>query len=142
MKKRDKINKKLIGIVDNAYYCSPEVIKEKNDFECDEWACGVMIYILLTNIAPFPGEEEKSIFESVLNQEIDVDIPQLKSVSKNCKDLIKKLCDKNPEKRIKSEEALKHPFLNTGINFKNLLKDNYEENSKLLKKIIIIKTIK
>ena len=93
-----------------------------------------MIYILLTNIAPFPGEEEKSIFESVLNQEIDVDIPQLKSVSKNCKDLIKKLCDKNPEKRIKSEEALKHPFLNTLINFRNLLKDNYEENSKLLKK--------
>ena len=67
MKKRDKINKKLIGIVDNAYYCSPEVIKEKNDFECDEWACGVMIYILLTNIAPFPGEDEESIFESVLN---------------------------------------------------------------------------
>ena len=101
MKKRDKINKKLSGIIGTAYYCSPEVIREKYDFECDEWACGVMIYILLTNIAPFPGDDEESIFESILNNEINVDIPQLKSVSKNCKDLIKKLCDKNPEKRIK-----------------------------------------
>ena len=42
---------------------------------------------------------------------------------------------KNPEKRIKSEEALKHPFLTTGINFSNLLKGIYAENSKLLKKI-------
>ena len=135
MKKRDKINKKLSGIIGTAYYCSPEVIREKYDFECDEWACGVMIYILLTNIAPFPGDDEESIFESILNNEINVDIPQLKSVSKNCKDLIKGLCDKNPEKRIKSEEALKHPFLTTGINFSNLLKGIYAENSKLLKKI-------
>ena len=135
MKKRDKINKKLSGIIGTAYYCSPEVIREKYDFECDEWACGVMIYILLTNIAPFPGDDEESIFESILNNEINVDIPQLKSVSKNCRDLIKGLCDKNPEKRIKSEEALKHPFLTTGINFSNLLKGIYAENSKLLKKI-------
>ena len=135
MKKRDKINKKLSGIIGTAYYCSPEVIREKYDFECDEWACGVMIYILLTNIAPFPGDDEESIFESILNNEINVDIPQLKSVSKNCRDLIKGLCDKNPEKRIKSEEALKHPFLTTGINVSNLLKGIYAENSKLLKKI-------
>ena len=136
MKKRDKINKKLSGIIGTAYYCSPEVIKEKYDFECDEWACGVMMYILLTNIAPFPGDDEDAIFDNVLNNEINVDIPQLKNVSKNCKDLIKKLCDKNPQKRIKAEEALKHPFLTTGINFSNLLKGVYVENSKLLKKII------
>ena len=41
---------------------------------------------------------------------------------KGVDELFKKLCDKNPQKRIKAEEALKHPFLTTGINFSNLLK--------------------
>ena len=46
----------------------------------------------------------------------------LNNISENCKDLIKGLCDKNTEKRIKSEQALKHPFFKNGINFSNLLK--------------------
>ena len=136
MKKRDKINKKLSGIVGTAYYCSPEVINEKYDFECDEWACGVMMYILLSGTLPFPGDDEESIFRCILSQDINLDIPQLNSISQNCKDLIKGLCDKNTEKRIKSEQALKHPFFKTGINFSNLLKGVYVENTKELKKII------
>ena len=135
MKKRDKINKKLTGIVGTAFYCSPEVVKEKYDFESDEWACGVMMYILLSNVAPFPGDNEEEIFDNILSKEINVDIPELKSISNNCKDLIKKLCDKNPKQRIKSEEALNHPFFKTGINFSNLLKGVYVENTKELKKI-------
>ena len=101
MKKRDKVNKKLKGIVGTAYYCSPEVVQGIYDFESDEWACGVMMYILLANIAPFEGEDEVTIFKNILNQEIDVDKPQFNSISKNCKDLIKGLCNKNTEKRIK-----------------------------------------
>ena len=135
MKKRDKIREKLKGIIGTAYYCSPEVIKENYDFECDEWACGVMMYILLSDLAPFPGEDEETIFKNVLSNEINVDIPQLNSISNNCKDLIRQLCDKNTEKRIKSENALKHPFFTNGINFANLLKGVYSENTKELKKI-------
>ena len=136
MKKRDKVNKKLKGIVGTAYYCSPEVVQGIYDFESDEWACGVMMYILLANIAPFEGEDEVTIFKNILNQEIDVDKPQFNSISKNCKDLIKGLCNKNTEKRIKSEEALNHPFFKNGINFLNLLKGVYVENTKELKKIM------
>ena len=135
MKKRDKIRQKLTGIVGTAYYCSPEVIKENYDFECDEWACGVMMYILLSNVAPFAGEDEETIFMNVLNNEVNVNIPQLDSISNDCKDLIKQLCDKNTERRIKSENALKHPFFCNGINFSNLLKGVYIENTKELKKI-------
>ena len=135
MKKRDKIKQKLTGIVGTAYYCSPEVIKEKYDFECDEWACGIMMYILLTGIPPFYGEEEEIIFKNILSQEINLNIPQFNSISKNCKDLIKSLCNKNPEKRIKSEEALNHPFFKDGVNFLNILKGVYVENTKELKKM-------
>ena len=50
-------------------------------------------------------------------------------------DLMKKLLNPNKDARITAAEALKHPFLTTGINFSNLLKGIYAENSKLLKKI-------
>ena len=136
MKKRDKIKEKLTGIVGTVYYCSPEIIKEKYDFESDEWACGIMMYILLAGIPPFQGNDEDEIFENILNQEINLDIPAFNSISENCKDLIKRLCAKNPEKRINSEEALNHPFFKNGVNFLNLLKGVYVENSQELKKIL------
>ena len=61
-KKKKKSNtEKLTGVTGTVYYCSPEVIKEKYDFECDEWACGVMMYILLTGEPPFLGNNEDEI---------------------------------------------------------------------------------
>ena len=135
MKKNGKQNEKLTGITGTVYYCSPEVIKEKYDYECDEWACGIMMYILLTGIPPFDGESEEKIFESILEDDLNLDIPQLKNVSEPCKDLIKKLLEKNPKKRINAEEALKHEFFTTGINVGNLLKGKYKENSEYLRKM-------
>ena len=142
MKKIDKINKKLTGIIGTSHYCSPEVIKEKYDFECDEWACGIMMYILLTGIPPFDGNDEDEIFYNVLHNEIDLNIPKLKNISNECKDLIKQLCNKNTKKRIKSGEALKHPFFKNGINFLNLLKGVFSENTKELRRILTNKTLK
>jgi calcium-dependent protein kinase len=141
MKKKGKQYEKLRGITGTVYYCSPEVIKEKYDYECDEWACGVMMYILLTGIPPFDGEDEEKIFESILEEELNLDIPQLKNVSDPCKDLIKKLLEKNPKKRIKADEALKHEFFTTGINVGNLLKGKFKENSDYLKKMFNNKNI-
>ena len=142
MKKIDKINKKLSGIIGTVHYCSPEVIKEKYDFECDEWACGIMMYILLTGVPPFDGNDEDEIFKNILNNEINFDNPHMKNVSDECKDLIKQLCNKNTNKRIKSQEALKHPFFKNGINFLNLLKGVYSENNKQLQRILTNKTLK
>ena len=141
MKKKGKQYEKLRGITGTVYYCSPEVIKEKYDYECDEWACGVMMYILLTGIPPFDGEDEEKIFESILEEELNMNIPQLKNVSDPCKDLIKKLLEKNPKKRIKADEALKHEFFTTGINVGNLLKGKFKENSDYLKKMFNNKNI-
>ena len=142
MKRKDKNNEKLSGIIGTAFYCSPEVIENNYDYEIDEWACGVMMYILLTGYPPFMGEDEESIFENILNQRLNLDVPQLKNVSESCKDLIAKLLDKNANRRIKSEDALKHEFFYTGVNVSNLLKGKYKENSEYLKKIFNNKNTK
>ena len=140
MKKKGKTNEKLSGVTGTVYYCSPEVVKDKYDFECDEWACGVMMYILLTGIPHFDGEDEDEVFKNILEEEPNYNIPKLKNVSENCIDLIKQLLEKDSNKRIKANEALKHEFFTNGINVGNLLKGKYKENSELLKTLMKRKT--
>ncbi len=135
MKKRN-VNEKLTGITGTSYYCSPEVIKEKYDFECDEWACGIMMYILLTGEPPFDGSNEDEIFSNILNNNINLDNPKLKYVSDNCKDLIQKLLEKNAKKRITASNALKHDFFTEGINIGNLLKGKFKVNENVLRGMI------
>ena len=132
-KKKKSYSEKLTGVTGTVYYCSPEVIKEKYDFECDEWACGVMMYILLTGEPPFQGNNEEEIFSNILNNELNLEHPKLKNVTENCKDLIKKLLMKKANKRILANEALKHNFFKTGINIGNLLRGKFKENEKILR---------
>ncbi len=136
MKKKGKEKEKLSGVTGTVYYCSPEVIKDKYDFECDEWACGVMMYILLTGYPPFPGDDEEEVFNNIMNYEPDFSTKEFKEINNSCIDLIKKLLVKDANKRITADEALKHEFFTTGINVGNLLKGKFKENSEILKKII------
>ena len=136
-KMKKKVKEKLSGITGTVFYCSPEIVKDRYDFECDEWACGVMMYILLTGYPPFLGDNEEEVFQNILNNEINLNTPELKNVSESCKDLINKLLNKDYKERIKAEEALKHDFFSTGINVSNLLKGKFKENTEILKKFFI-----
>jgi len=137
-KKRNRT--KLSGVTGTVYYCSPEIVNDKYDFECDEWACGIMMYILFVNNPPFQGDSEDEIFSKILKDEPNLDIKPLKDISDNCKDLIKKLLEKDAKKRIKAREALKHPFFTNGINIGNLFKGKYKENNEILKSLYRRKT--
>ena len=106
-KKKDT---KLTGIVGTSIYCSPEVIDDLYDEKSDEWACGVLMYILLCGKPPFEGDSEEEIFEKIKQGEYSFDYPEFKNVSENCKKLIKRLLDLNPKTRIKASEALHHEF--------------------------------
>jgi len=136
-KMKKKVKEKLSGVTGTIFYCSPEVVKDRYDFECDEWACGVMMYILLTGYPPFLGDNEEEVFQNILDKEINLNVPELKTVSDSCKDLINKLLNKDYKNRIKAEEALKHEFFKTGINVSNLLKGKFKENTEILKKFFI-----
>ena len=59
-----KKHKKISGIIGTSLYCSPEVVDNLYDEKCDEWSCGVLMYILLSGKAPFSGETEDEIFKS------------------------------------------------------------------------------
>ena len=121
------------GIIGTSIYCSPEVIDDLYDEKCDEWSCGILMYLLLCGDPPFDGETDKEIFEKIKKCEYDFSSPQFKTVSDNCKDLIKKLLEPKISRRIKAKDALKHPFFTESFNPEEALTQN--------KDITIIKRI-
>ena len=134
-----KIHKKISGIIGTDLYCSPEVIDNLYDEKCDEWSCGVIMYILLTGDAPFPGETEEEIFEKIKKCEYNFDSPKFKNVSENCKDLIRKLLEPNSINRISANEALRHPFFTETFNPNKALTEN--KDLSILDSIINIKPL-
>ena len=102
-------------------YLSPELIKGQMIKELDEWACGVLMYYLLSGKFPFDGKTEEEIFNNIESQKLNLDIPELKNISNDCKDLMSKLLERNVTKRISANKALEHNFFKTGIKMKKII---------------------
>ena len=117
-----KQNLKLLNIKEEddvlgtSLYCSPEVIDNRYSLKCDEWSCGVLMYILLSGYAPFEGRTEGEIFKKAKRGLFNFYHEGFKSVSENAKDLIRQLLIVDTEKRITAENALKHPFFTDSFN--------------------------
>jgi len=103
-------------------YMAPEILKGKNyNNQCDLWSLGLIIYKLYFNHIPFIGANELAIKN---NLEI-FDINKLgKTKNKNLDDLIRKLLQVEPDKRLKWENYFNHPFF-----IKNSFDNNKEDKS-------------
>lgn len=93
------------------YYIAPEVWKKHYNRECDVWACGVIMYILLSGTPPFNGSNDKEMKEKILNGAFSLEGKAWDKISEGAKDLIRKMLTYNPNERITAEEALHHPWL-------------------------------
>ena len=54
--------KRMKSKVGTLFYISPEIIKGSYDEKCDIWACGVILYILLSGYPPFNGSSDKDVY--------------------------------------------------------------------------------
>ena len=114
--------KKFINdIAGTINYLSPELLKGQMIKELDEWACGVLMYYLLSGKFPFDGKTEDEIFNNIETQKLNLDIPELKNISVDCKDLISKLLERDVTKRLSANKALEHNFFKTGIKMKKIV---------------------
>ena len=132
--RKNKKKKKLRGIIGTSIYCSPEVVDNLYDEKSDEWSCGVLMYILLCGVPPFYGDTEDEIFDKIKKCEYDFCHPEFKKVSKNCKDLIRKLLEPKKQYRIKSSDALRHPFFTENFDPNSAMNKNKDLN--ILKQFI------
>ncbi|XP_021766877.1 calcium-dependent protein kinase 2-like [Chenopodium quinoa] len=101
-------------VVGSAYYVAPEVLRRRYGKEIDIWSAGIMLYILLSGVPPFWAENEKGIFDAILKGEIDFESDPWPSISKSAKDLVRKMLNPDPKKRITSAEVLEHPWMREG----------------------------
>lgn len=91
-------------------YISPEVLAGNYGVECDMWSAGCILYILLCGYPPFYGDDDQEILAMVQKGKFDFDGEEWDEISKEAKDLIKKLICK-PEKRLTAQEALEHKWM-------------------------------
>ena len=90
---------------------APEVLKGSYDNSCDIWSLGIILYIFLCGYPPFEGDNSKEIFKNVLKQKLIFDPADWSTISKEAKDLIEKMLDKNPQTRISAQKCLEHPWM-------------------------------
>ena len=107
---------------------SPEIIKGSYTELCDVWACGIILYILLCGYPPFSGVNDKDIYNNIKECKLEFPQNEWKKISKNAKELIKKIIC--PEKnRINASQILhdkwfKGKSFESSINVKGFLNLN------------------
>ena len=104
-------NKKMNRINGTPYYIAPEVLAEKYDEKCDIWSCGVIMYIMLCGYPPFNAESDELILEKIKKGKFTFPPEEWDSVSPLAKDLVTKMLEFHPSKRLSANEALTHKWL-------------------------------
>lgn len=102
---------KWFGLAGTAHYIAPEVLEMKpygRPVDC--WACGVIMYTLITGFLPFHHEDERRLNELIKNGDCDLQHKTWDSVTVEGKDLVQKLLCVVPSRRITAEQALKHSW--------------------------------
>lgn len=90
-------------------YMSPEVILGKYNEKCDVWSAGVCLFVLLTGQYPFVGYTKEEIEDKILYE--DFDGCALNGISNEAVHLIRRLLEKNQNKRFSAAEAARHGWI-------------------------------
>lgn len=101
---------KMHTVVGTPYYVAPEVLKGNYDKQCDVWSLGVILFVFLCGYPPFEGDNNKEIFKNVLKTPLTFDPIDWDRVSDAAKDLLTKMLEKDPTKRISAQQCLEHPW--------------------------------
>merc|ERR1719453_471275 len=105
------------------YYVAPEVLSRGYTEACDLWSVGVIIYVLLSGMVPFDGEDDSQVLESVKKGKFTYEDEVWSHVSADAKNLIDQLLVMDPSKRLTAEQALHHTWVDKmapNANDKNL----------------------
>ena len=102
-------NKKSLIFCGSPSYMAPEIINKTEYLgpPVDIWACGIVLFLLVTGEFPFKGNTEKRVFDRIKKGKFD--IPNY--VSRLCTDLILRILNPVPGERLSAAQVLDHAWV-------------------------------
>lgn len=98
-------------------YMAPEIMKKnKYNIKSDLWSLGIIIYEMLYGTVPFKGKNIIELSKNIYKKQLDF---KNLTLSYDCKFLLIKLLDKNPEKRADWDFIFNYNWLNDSMLQKN-----------------------
>ncbi|KAL7684508.1 putative guanylate cyclase activating protein [Plasmopara halstedii] len=98
-------------VLGSVVYMAPEVLEGNYKESCDMWSLGVIMYMLLSNKAPFHGNTEDKLIESIFSGNVSYEHNVWATVSLEAKALLRKLLNTTPEDRFTAAQVLQHPWI-------------------------------
>ena len=91
-------------------YIAPEVIAGAGyrGFKSDMWSAGVCLYVMLVGTVPFRATTMEQLHKVIMTGRYGL---QGEVISDSARDLMRKLIEIDPKKRLSASQCLRHPWL-------------------------------
>eukprot|EP00826_Nyctotherus_ovalis_P024937 TRINITY_DN1924_c0_g1_i4.p1 TRINITY_DN1924_c0_g1~~TRINITY_DN1924_c0_g1_i4.p1 ORF type:complete len:485 (+),score=154.82 TRINITY_DN1924_c0_g1_i4:192-1646(+) len=124
-----KSEKCMQDIVGTPFYVAPEVLEGVYTNACDIWSLGVVLYAMLNGKPPFTGTSSE-VLSKVAKAAVVFPERNWRGVSNEAKDIISKMLERNPEKRLTAKQCLDHSWFT-----KNGDNTSHQIDMKILKRL-------
>ena len=116
----DKENGILTTACGSPFYAPPEMLKGApyRGGAVDIWSAGVVLFAMICGFLPFDGGENSEVYKKIIDGNYTVP----SHVSGQARDLIYKVLNTNPRKRITISQIKNHPWIKLYGNSINLMK--------------------
>jgi len=104
-----------VDVIGTSYYIAPEVLERNYNESCDIWSLGAILYLMLTGVPPFNGDEDDEIIAKVRLGRFSTETLIDAGASDEAIDLIEKMMEFNKDRRITAEQAQHHPWITKNI---------------------------
>ncbi|KAI1308688.1 Serine/threonine-protein kinase ULK3 [Halotydeus destructor] len=106
-------NDEVSTLCGSPLYMAPEIfLKRKYDARVDLWSTGVILYECLFGEAPFKADTVELVAKKIISKEkFKIPGKSKTNVSSSCRDLLSRLLEKDPEKRISFQDFFEHSFI-------------------------------
>ena len=101
----------MSSFVGTAYYIAPEVLNRKYYRSCDLWSVGIVACTLLSGYPPFNGADNDRVLDAVRGGRYSFPAEDWGRTSRECRDFIRRLLQKDPRRRMTAREAMAHPWM-------------------------------
>ena len=105
----DKDEELLRSSCGSPFYAAPEMLKGDiyKGNKVDIWSMGVVLYLMICGSLPFQDEDNSKLFQKIIKGKYTIPM----HVSNHARDLLYKLIEINPKKRINITQIKRHPWI-------------------------------